>query len=111
MGYFTIPAPKIVEEKGKAFALDISEDMLMEVKHRAVVEGVNNLEVIKVEDDIIPLEGNSCTFVFLAFVLHEIPETRNYLLNLINILQAGVCCIEKIALSEDFYGLICKRNL
>ncbi|AEG61397.1 class I SAM-dependent methyltransferase [Desulforamulus ruminis] len=89
IGYFTIPAAKMVGEEGKVFALDISEEMLMEVKNRSAVEGIGNLELLKVEENQFSLASDSTTFVFLAFVLHEVPELKAYLLQVIRILKSG----------------------
>ena len=89
IGYFTIPAAKMVGEEGKVFALDISEEMLMDVKNRSAVEGIGNLELLKVEENQLSLASDSTTFVFLAFVLHEVPELKAYLLQVIRILKSG----------------------
>ncbi|RYD04326.1 hypothetical protein N752_15900 [Desulforamulus aquiferis] len=68
--------------------MDISEEMLMEVQERAKIERIGNLEVLKVGEKSFP-RIESCTFIFMAFVLHEVPEPKAYLDNVIGNLKSG----------------------
>ena len=146
IGYFTIPAAKLVGAEGKVFALDISEEMLIEVKNRTAVEEIKNLQLLKVEENQFSLACGSTTFVFLAFVLHEVPELKEYLRQVIGILknggrvaiiewqkqdtpmgppvkhrlaqedlinllgELGLQGIQKIDLSDCFYGLLAEKS-
>lgn len=78
-GYFTIPAAKIAGVNGKVFALDISNEMLMEVRQRATAEGLDNIEAILMQEYQIPLASNMVTNAFLAFVLHESEQPKRLL--------------------------------
>ena len=71
-GFFTLPAARIVGEKGHVFAADIQGEMLTAVKSRATEAGLTNVRVVKTSETEIPLPPDSCDMALLAFVLHEL---------------------------------------
>lgn len=78
-GFFTLPAAQIVGEKGVVLAADVQGEMLSAVKSRITEKGLKNVRVVKTSDTDVPLPPDSCDFVLLAFVLHEIDNRASFL--------------------------------
>lgn len=78
-GFFTLPAARIVGSDGRVFAADIQGEMLSTVRSRALEEELTNVRVVKTSDTEIPLPPESCDFVLMAFVLHEVPQRARFL--------------------------------
>lgn len=71
IGYFTLPLAKIVD---KVIAIDLSEDMLDELKKRITTE---NIELIKSDN----LENFEADTILLIQVLHEIDNPKDFILD------------------------------
>ncbi|SEF63932.1 Methyltransferase domain-containing protein [Caloramator fervidus] len=76
IGYFTIPAAKILS-KGKSIGIDISEEMLNYAKERA--KDIDNIEFKQCFEYEFPIESNSINYVMLSNVLHEIEDKKKFL--------------------------------
>ncbi|MCD6170174.1 MAG: class I SAM-dependent methyltransferase [Candidatus Latescibacteria bacterium] len=71
-GYYTIPAAKIVGNKGKVYALDKDRSSLHEVMQRANSQRLENIQIIQTSGELkIPLEDESVDIVLLYDVLHS----------------------------------------
>lgn len=46
LGYFSVPAAKIVGKKGMVYAVDILKSVLQAVEHIAKQEGLNNIKIV-----------------------------------------------------------------
>lgn len=79
IGYFTIPASKIVGENGKIFAMDISSEMLKDVEIKISDNNISNIETILTEENDLKLSDNKVTFAFISLVLHEANDKENFL--------------------------------
>ena len=79
IGYFTIPASKIVGDSGNIFAMDISPEMLQDVGIKIKNNNISNIEIILTEENDLKLEDNKITFAFISTVLHEADEKENFL--------------------------------
>jgi FkbM family methyltransferase len=79
IGYFTIPASKIVGDNGKVFAMDILPEMLQDVGKKIKDNNISNIEIILTEENDLKLEDNKVTFAFISTVLHEADEKENFL--------------------------------
>jgi len=79
IGYFTIPASKIVGDIGNIFAMDISPKMLQDVGIKIKSNNISNIEIILTEENDLKLEDNKITFAFVSTVLHEADEKENFL--------------------------------
>jgi len=79
IGYFTIPASKIVGESGKVFAMDILPEMLQDVGEKIKDNNISNIEIILTEENDLKLEDNKITIAFISTVLHEADEKENFL--------------------------------
>ncbi|KNZ40437.1 class I SAM-dependent methyltransferase [Acetobacterium bakii] len=74
IGYFTIPAAQLVNGENQVFALDISEEMLAEVKQRMADAGLSNIITIKTEEYDLKIPDASVTYALIVNVLHEIKD-------------------------------------
>ncbi|MBC3886994.1 methyltransferase domain-containing protein [Acetobacterium paludosum] len=74
IGYFSIPAAKIVGKSGQVYALDISEEMLGEVDKKIMDNHIGNIKTIAAEENKLNLENSNITFAFISTVLHELDD-------------------------------------
>jgi len=88
IGYFTIPAAKIINCRNKVYALDILEEMLAEVEKRASLAGVSNIVTIKTNEYDLKLPDESITFALLVNVLHEIEDKMKFIVEVKRALKA-----------------------
>lgn len=79
IGYFTIPASKIVGDSGKVFAMDILPEMLQDVEIKIKNINISNIEIILTEESDLKLEDSNITIAFISNVLHEADEKENFL--------------------------------
>lgn len=104
-GFFTLPAARIVGTDGRVFAADIQGEMLSTVKTSATEEGLANVRVVKTSDTEIPLPAQSCDFVLLAFILHEVPQRSRFLHRAARLLKTkGKLAILEWEKKETPYG-------
>lgn len=65
-GYYTIPATKIVGDKGKVYALDKDRNCLRKVMRAAELQKLENIHAIETSGELkIPLEDESVGVVLL----------------------------------------------
>ncbi|OAQ21633.1 class I SAM-dependent methyltransferase [Thermosulfurimonas dismutans] len=88
-GYFTLPAGRLVGPSGKVYAVDISRELLNELKSRAEKSGLTNIECIKSHTYEIPLPSGLAEKALLAFVLHEVEERAKFLSEIRRLLKPG----------------------
>lgn len=79
IGLFTIPAAEICEDKATIYAIDISEEMLTEVKERADARSFHHIQTIKSDEYDFKLENEAVDFTLICTVLHEIDDKRRFL--------------------------------
>lgn len=79
IGYFSIPASKIVGEVGKVFALDISNDMLIELNKKIENNDINNIKTVLTEEKNLCINDQSVNFAFMCNVLHETEDMSLFL--------------------------------
>lgn len=63
IGYFTIPASKIVGNSGNIFAMDILPEMLQNVVAKINDNNISNIEIILTEENDLKLEDNKKIFM------------------------------------------------
>ena len=95
-GYFVFPASEIVGEKGKVIAVDVSDEMLSEIKKRALAKGVNNIETRKSMEYDVGIEPGAIDTALMSAVLHEIDEKERFLAMVGKVLKPGgsLCVVE-----------------
>lgn len=79
IGYFSIPASKIVKDSGKVYALDILQEMLQEVEARAKENKNSNIETVLTEESNLKLEEGKINFALICNVLHETEKLEEFL--------------------------------
>lgn len=84
-GVFTIAASKMT--KGKVYALEINDEMLTLICKKTQSEGINNVEVVKVENDFFNVESNIVDVAIIVTVLHEVKLKSTFLLEVKRILN------------------------
>lgn len=88
-GYYTIALAKMVGPSGKVFAVDIQQGMLNMLAAKIGEAGLKNIELIKSQENSIPLSGAALDMAFLVKTLHE-AESKELLLGEINrIMRSG----------------------
>ena len=71
-GIFSVAAAKI--SSAVVNALDISDEMLEIISRKKAEENLQNLNILKVESEELPLESGSCDLAIMVTVLHEIED-------------------------------------
>lgn len=71
IGYFTIPAAKIIT-KGNVIGVDIATEILDIAREKA--GDISNIEFKKSEEYSFPVENSSIDYVFVCNVVHEIED-------------------------------------
>lgn len=87
IGYFTIPAARIIGDKGKVFALDLSQEMLEETKRYAADNKLANIEFLRSDEYSLPLQDKSISYCFSCNVLHEIRDLKRFIKELNRVLM------------------------
>ena len=78
-GLFTLPAAEIGGQKAIVYAIDISEEMLMDVKQYAQEAGLHQIQTVISDEYDMKIKENSVDFVLICTVLHEIEDKRRFL--------------------------------
>lgn len=89
IGYFTFPASSVVGLTGKVLAMDISNEMIEQVRERAKLCGVPNIETIKIDEQDFVLPDGSVDIEIVFFVLHEAQNALQFIFELNRILKPG----------------------
>lgn len=87
IGYFTIPAAKIVGQDHLVYAIDPSQVMIEETENRAKTAGIDNIRYILSEPLDFKLAENAVEFALLANVFHEIEDKESFLHQVRHILK------------------------
>lgn len=79
MGYFAIPASKMVGHRGMVYAVDASGVMLAELRCRTSREGLFNIQTSQTSLRELELPEAGYTLALLANVLHEVDDKKAFL--------------------------------
>lgn len=79
-GYLTIPLAKHINGRGDICAVDINPEMLAIVKERA--KGLNNVKIVKSEENNIPLPDGLVDVSYLLAVYHELNDPVKFLMEI-----------------------------
>lgn len=89
IGYFTLPAARIVGEGGRVYAVDYSAEMLEDAKKAAAENNITNIEFYKSDEYDFKLKSNSVTYCFICIVLHEIDDLHSFIREVRRVLVDG----------------------
>jgi ubiquinone/menaquinone biosynthesis C-methylase UbiE len=93
-GFFTIPAARVVGEKGSVYALDINPLAVERVRQK-IEEGVTNVKTILADAAQTGLPDQSFDLVFLFGFVHSVGGLENILTELHRLLKpAGILSVE-----------------
>jgi ubiquinone/menaquinone biosynthesis C-methylase UbiE len=94
IGYFSIPAAKIVGKKGKIIAIDTSEEMLKDLRKKIKEKNIENIDIKKSLPYKFPISNQEISFTLISNVLHEIDNKPRFLKEIYRILKLdGTLCI------------------
>ncbi|WP_333784974.1 methyltransferase domain-containing protein [Thermocrinis sp.] len=78
-GFYLPYISKLVQDQGKVYAIDISQEAVDYTKNKVKELGLKNVEILKSEENHIPLPDNTVDFVYMAFVFHELEDPVRFL--------------------------------
>lgn len=87
-GYFTLPASEITGPLGRVIGVDISEEMLNEVRNKINGKG-HNIELMLSDNITLPISDSHGTFALLVNVLHEADDMMAMLAEAKRVLKPG----------------------
>jgi len=100
-GFFTIPAAKIVGEKGRVYALDVNPMAVETVRRKIEEKGLKNVEVMLADASETGLPDESIDVAFLFGVIHALDDVDAVMWEMHRVLKAkGVLSIQKSWWSE-----------
>jgi len=104
-GFFTIPAARIVGEKGSVYALDVSPLAVERVQQKIEKEGVTNVKTILADAAQTGLPDESFDLIFLFGFVHSVGDLENILTELHRLLKpAGILSTEgRLWLSSEIF--------
>lgn len=82
MGYFAIPASRMIGPRGMVYAVDASGVMLAELRSKTASAGIFNIQTFQTKIGKLELPAADYTLVLLANVLHEVDDKRSFLASL-----------------------------
>jgi ubiquinone/menaquinone biosynthesis C-methylase UbiE len=94
-GFFTIPAARIVGEKGRVYALDVSPLAVERVQQKIEKEGATNVETILADAAQTGLPDQSFDLIFVFGLAHPVGDMEDILIELHRLLKpAGIVSVE-----------------
>ncbi len=87
MGFFTIPAARMVGESGKVIAVDIQEKMLSALQKRAAKAGVQSRIVTRLCEPESIKVSEQIDLCLLFNVAHEVPDPRTLFTQIRDVLK------------------------
>ncbi|MGR3765829.1 class I SAM-dependent methyltransferase [Rossellomorea sp. NS-SX7] len=84
-GYLTLPIAKSVDTK--VHAVDLQQEMLEYLQHRAKEANVNNIEYEKASLEYLSFNKSTLDKIVSAFVLHEVPNLTKVFQDLSDMLK------------------------
>lgn len=90
MGYFAVPASRMVGPKGMVYALDISGVMLAELRSKTASTGVFNIHTIQSSHGKLNIPEADYTLALLVNVLHEVEDKKAFLAEIAAAVKPGV---------------------
>lgn len=79
VGFFSIPAAKMVVPNGKVYALDTSMEMTDFLTSELKASQIENVQVEKSEEYGFPLKDDTGDMLLMSMVLHEVEDKKLFL--------------------------------
>ncbi|MDP4143827.1 MAG: class I SAM-dependent methyltransferase [Bacillota bacterium] len=104
IGYFTIPASKIIGDTGKIFAMDILPEMLQEVEEKVKENNISNIETVLTGENDLKLQDSEVSFAFISTVLHEAEDKERFLKEIKKIIspKGKIAVVEWQKINSEF---------
>ncbi len=77
LGYFILPAAKIIGKEGKAYAVDIQKAALDSVKNKAKMEGLTNMEYVWSNLEKLGMTNIPAASLDVAFLVNVLFQNKN----------------------------------
>ncbi|AGB40992.1 methylase involved in ubiquinone/menaquinone biosynthesis [Halobacteroides halobius DSM 5150] len=77
VGFFSVPAAKLVGNEGKVYAIDVVEEMLTELRKRK--EEAENIVLVQGTEYSAEIADHAIDFMLISNVLHEIEDKNKFL--------------------------------
>ena len=88
-GYLSVPLAALTGEEGKVIALDISEEMLDELKAKIDRWNIKNIETHLSEENRFLIAAASVDFVLLSMLIHELEDAGLFFREIKRIMKKG----------------------
>lgn len=89
MGFFTLPMARMVGPRGKVIAVDVQQKMLDGMLRRARRAGlIDRIEPVLANGPAAEIK-DSVDFVAALYVVHELPNARDFFLRMRGIMKQG----------------------
>lgn len=91
-GFFTIPAARLVGEKGTVYAVDIQKEPLSEIQSKAKLEGLLNIKTVWADlenPEAMPIPADSINVVILKSVLFQTKDKVATLMTAKRLIKPG----------------------
>jgi len=88
IGYFTVPAARIVGSQGKVYGLDILAEMLEIVEDKARDKRLANVETVQVKENEFMLADQTIQYALACLVTHEVEDPFAFFREVHRILQS-----------------------
>ena len=88
-GLFTFPAAELGGNSAKIYAVDISPEMLGDVRQHAAELGIGNITTVLSEPYDFKLEDGAADYILICTVLHEIDNKARFIGEAKRICNAG----------------------
>lgn len=93
-GWFTLEAARLMQDGGVVYGVDLSQEMLGQLKQRADAAQLYNVQtVLAEEEDEFPLPTESADVILIANVYHEVDSASNFIGEIKRILKPGSTCL------------------
>jgi ubiquinone/menaquinone biosynthesis C-methylase UbiE len=86
-GFFTLPAARLVGEKGTVYGLDINPDFIASIREKAEKEGLANIHLVVGKGEDVVLCEACADVVFFGIVLHDFSAPAKVLANAAKMLK------------------------
>ncbi len=112
-GFFTIPAAKIVGDKGKVYALDVNPVAVETVRRKIMENNLKNVKIMLADASETGLPDESIDVAFLFGVIHALKDVDAVMREMHHILKVkGILSVQKSWWSEKrLLDAVTKNNL